>query len=291
MNGRDDPSVTSGNWELLHILLGKKQRTYADCELAHHEKSKRRKMYNNINQNLNETDAGEFSYFLNYGYVDTEVAGHSVIDLPPKYFDRNSHRLVLEVIGNCPLQGMDVLDVGCGRGGVASVLEKFFNPNSYLGIDLSSEAIDFCREAHDHDWMRFEEGDAEQMPIPDGSVDVVINIESSHCYPNLKGFYAEVARVLKRGGWFLYTDIMPAEIFDSCQQMMLDLGFVIHRNENISANVMGACKDQAARRLRAYSDPNEREYMANFLGAPGSELFEALEKGALSYRLYQVTLT
>ena len=40
--------------------------------------------------------------------------------------------------------------------------------------------------------------------------DVVTNIESSHTYPNLRGFFTEVRRVLRSGGRFLYTDLLPA---------------------------------------------------------------------------------
>ena len=50
-------------------------------------------------------------------------------------------------------------------------------------------------------------GDAENLPFPDQSFDAVINIESSHCYPRFPRFLAEVARVLRPGGHFLYADL------------------------------------------------------------------------------------
>ena len=49
--------------------------------------------------------------------------------------------------------------------------------------------------------------DSEDLPFPDDSFDAVINIESSHTYPNFSRFLAEVARVLRPGGHFLYTDV------------------------------------------------------------------------------------
>jgi SAM-dependent methyltransferase len=39
------------------------------------------------------------------------------------------------------------------------------------------------------------------------SFDAVINVEASHCYPSLPRFLAEVARVLRPGGHFLYADV------------------------------------------------------------------------------------
>jgi len=39
----------------------------------------------------------------------------------------------------------------------------------------------------------------------------VLNVESSHQYPNRQTFYNEVQRVLKPGGYFCYTDICHSE--------------------------------------------------------------------------------
>jgi hypothetical protein len=38
----------------------------------------------------------------------------------------------------------------------------------------------------------------------------VINIESSHSYPNVAAFYAGVYRVLRAGGVFLYADTVAS---------------------------------------------------------------------------------
>jgi phthiocerol/phenolphthiocerol synthesis type-I polyketide synthase E len=75
-------------------------------------------------------------------------------------------------------------------------------PASVTGIDLALEAVAFCRRTHQNPLVRFEVGDAENLPF-----DVVTNIESSHTYPNLRAFFVQVKRVLAEGGWFLYTAI------------------------------------------------------------------------------------
>ena len=51
------------------------------------------------------------------------------------------------------------------------------------------------------------EGNAEKLPFADQSFDAVINVEASHCYPRFPQFLDEVARVLRPGGHFLYTDV------------------------------------------------------------------------------------
>ena len=72
-------------------------------------------------------------------------------------------------------------------------------PSETVGLDLSPVAIEFCRRAHNYPQVSFVCGDAEHLPFPAGSFDAVINIESSHSYPNVAAFYAEVYRVLEAG--------------------------------------------------------------------------------------------
>ena len=61
--------------------------------------------------------------------------------------------------------------------------------------------------------MRFEVGDAETLPFDAESFDIVTNLESSSCYPDVHAFYREVHRVLAPGGHFLYSDCLPANRF------------------------------------------------------------------------------
>src|SRR5262245_25060722 len=169
-----------------------------------------RHFYDTVNQQLNTSVFGPFSFFLNYGYVANELPQHAVVELPEHHVNRNSVKLVLELIGDCPLASKHVLDVGCGRGGTAYVVTEFFKPASVTGIDLSPSAVAFCRSCHKRPLMRFFEGDAEQLPFEDGVFHVVTNVESSHTYPNIGAFYSEVFRVLSPGGHFLYTDLLAA---------------------------------------------------------------------------------
>jgi ubiquinone/menaquinone biosynthesis C-methylase UbiE len=59
------------------------------------------------------------------------------------------------------------------------------------GVDLAPEAVAFSRRAHRRPGADFKVGDAEHLPFDDQSFDAVINIESSHTYPNLRAFLAE----------------------------------------------------------------------------------------------------
>jgi SAM-dependent methyltransferase len=55
------------------------------------------------------------------------------------------------------------------------------------------------------------QGDAEDLPFSDNEFDIVINVESSHNYPNLRRFFEEVARVLRPGGFFSHADVFTPD--------------------------------------------------------------------------------
>ena len=58
-----------------------------------------------------------------------------------------------------------------------------------VGLDLSQNAVDRANSTLSRrDTLSFVHGDAENLPFEEGEFDVVINVESSHSYPNLKRF-------------------------------------------------------------------------------------------------------
>ena len=158
-----------------------------------------REFYDDVSRRLAATGMGEASFFLNYGYVSRGKGDEAAVDVPEEVPNRNSIRLALELVGATVLAGRDALDVGCGRGGTAALLAEQFGAVA-AGVDLSPEAIAFCRNAHRAPGLRFEVGDAENLPFDDASFDVVTNLESSHTYPDMRAFLGEVRRVLRPAG-------------------------------------------------------------------------------------------
>jgi phthiocerol/phenolphthiocerol synthesis type-I polyketide synthase E len=246
------------------------------------------RFYDAVTAQLDANVFGEFSYFLNYGYVPDLSPQHAVVALPDHYLNRNSVKLVLEVVADCPIEGRRVLDVGCGRGGAVHVLTHFFAPAGVTGLDLSPAAIDFCRRAHRHPRVRFELGDAEHLPFANDSLDVVINIESSHTYPNIQSFYDEVWRVLVPGGYFLYTDVHLVAKWLECIAYLQSLGFLIERNVDITTNVLRSCDEIARTRVQAFAAGNDPELMKNFLAVPGSEVYDAMQQRLWAYNILKL---
>lgn len=256
-------------------------------------KAEWRGFYNEVTAKLNSTMFGQFSYFLNYGYKPDGEREYAVVPLPEAYINRNSVKLVLELIGDCPVEGKRVLDVGCGRGGTVHVFQTFFKPSSIRGLDLSPAAIEFDRTAHKRADTTFFEGDAENLPFEDGSVDIVTNVESSHSYPNINRFYSEVHRVLAPGGHFLYTDLLSDQRRAFGLDYLQHIGFALELERDITRNVMLSCNDIAALRVDAFGpgSPSSTIDVHNFLATPGSDVYAKMATGEWRYFILRLRKT
>ncbi len=241
-----------------------------------------RDFYDDVTRRLEQSGVAEASFFLNYGYRSSGKGDEARFQVADGVFNANSVRLAFELIGATELSGRRALDVGCGRGGTVSLIANQFD-TPVMGVDLSPEAIAFCRRTHRHPKARFEVGDAEHLPCEDGAFDVVTNVESSHTYPNLRAFLAEVSRVLTKGGTFLYTDLLPVARWLEVRALLAPLGLEIKRDRDITPNVLTSCDEVAPTRARAFGGSSAA--IDNFLAVPGSMVYEQMRSGAWEYRI------
>ncbi|MEM6794702.1 MAG: class I SAM-dependent methyltransferase, partial [Acidobacteriota bacterium] len=244
-------------------------------------------LYNMVTAQLGATEFGSHSVFLNWGYVPNHLPSFSAVELPEIHLNKNATRLVLEVIADTPLSPRDrVLDVACGRGGTISVFRDFFEVGRAVGLDLSAAAVAFCTSRHGDSETFFVHGDSERLPFEDGSMTVVTNLESSHCYPDIRSFYREVYRVLEPGGHFCYTDVWPVVRMRELEEALRETGFELLRRRDITSNVLLSCDDIAGKNARLFTG-NSQDIMGNFLAVPGSRLYNGMENGAQIYLLFQ----
>jgi ubiquinone/menaquinone biosynthesis C-methylase UbiE len=151
--------------------------------------------------------------------------------------------------GRQSLAGLDLLDVGCGRGGGVSVMKRYHPLGRAVGLDLNANQVAFCRDRHRDVEVEFHEGNALEMPFPEASFDLVTNVESSHCYGDVPRFFREVHRVLRRGGLFLFTDIRaPLDLErERLLRQLAEAGFETAVEEDITARVARACEVDSSR--------------------------------------------
>jgi SAM-dependent methyltransferase len=230
---------------------------------------------------------GEEVLFLNYAYEEEPPMG---IPLAPEDEpNRACIQLYHHVATQVQLRGKTVLEVSCGHGGGASYLTRTLHPKSYIALDLNPAGINFCKQRHHVDGLNFLQGDAENLPFEPNTFDAVINVEASHCYPDFPRFLAEVARVLRLGGHFLYADFRFADRFTEWEKAIAAAPLKILRTRNINTEVLRGMNRNSARSqdLVAQHLPKFMHSLGrDFAGIKGSRVHNALNSGELSYRSY-----
>jgi len=153
--------------------------------------------------------------------------GDEVIETPLRWGPINADhaRLTAELIGPTDLDGADLLESGCGRGGNLMACGKWFALGRRVGLDLSGVAVAAVAASLGPRGVRVVHGDAEHLPFAPRSFDAVLCIESAGHYPDRLGFFAEVARVVRPGGWFLYAESMDHAMHGAVGRALEACGF------------------------------------------------------------------
>ncbi len=251
-------------------------------------KEKIKELYDLYTRKLNATIYNNSSKFLNYGYIDDGSPQEAVIKLPKYLLHKHNIKLILELIGDCPLTNCRILDISCGRGGNVEVIAKYFDTQEIIGLDLSPEAIAFCQVNYSYDNVRFVVGDSENLPFEANQFDAITNIESSHSYGDVIAFYKEVHRVLKPGGYFLYSDLILAERLEHNLSVLEEIGFIVKRNRDITKQVLLSCEEAAKVNLQVIEVDKDSQVMKEFLAVPGTKFNESFQERIWTYRILRL---
>jgi ubiquinone/menaquinone biosynthesis C-methylase UbiE len=224
---------------------------------------------------------------MNYGYVplsgDRQYLQLEPSDEPFRY----PLQLYDHVVSRLKLTGKDVVDVGCGRGGGAAFLATRYKPASLIGIDLSPVAVARCRAAYQASGLCFAVGRAEALALAANCADVVVNVESSHCYADMARFLREVVRVLRPGGYLAFCDLRTTSGMANLREDIAACGLKTVQEEEINQQVVKALQQVAEQRTAQIEQRVPaigRRLMANFVGAPDTPMFDMLRTGRMEYR-------
>lgn len=227
--------------------------------------------------------------FMNYGHVPP--AGEPPLALRPEEEpDRFCAQLYHRVASGAPLAGKEVLEVGSGRGGGASFVARYHAPAKITGADFSPQAVALCQKRHASVAnLSFVVGDAENLPFPDARFDAVLNVESSHCYGHVDKFYAEVARVLRPGGVFLYTDFRATEDVPAWHAALAAPGWERVAFEDITDAVADAMEADDARKralIAEFIPPRFQHLFGEFAGLVGGQMHTGFRTRKIQYHRF-----
>ena len=104
-------------------------------------------------------------------------------------------------------KGMRILDLGTGSGYLSFPIAKAHRDCEIVGLDIVENALEANREKAANEGIEnlyFVSYDGIDFPFADASFDLVITRYALHHFPDIEHSIGEVARVLKKGGPFLY---------------------------------------------------------------------------------------
>jgi SAM-dependent methyltransferase len=105
--------------------------------------------------------------------------------------------------------GIKLLDVACGAGQIA--LPAARAGAQVTGIDLAENLVDQARERATSEGLaiRFDQGDAENLPYENGAFDLVVSLIGAMFAPRPERVAGELVRVCKPGGRIVMANWTP----------------------------------------------------------------------------------
>lgn len=98
-----------------------------------------------------------------------------------------------------------ILDIGCGDGVFASML---FDEPIFLGLDLTLKELILAKKRRIYKYLTL--ANAEKLPFSSCAFNTVLSNCAIEHIVNLESVIAEIYRVLKKGGYFIFT--VPSEM-------------------------------------------------------------------------------
>jgi len=195
-------------------------------------------------------------------------------------------------------KGETVLDLGLGAGfDCFLAAEKVGLEGKVIGVDMTPEMLDKARENAKKDKyynVEFRLGEIENLPVPDGSIDIIISNCVINLSPDKSGVFSEVFRVLKPGGRIMVSDIvltkeLPDDIRNNISAYIGCISGAI-----IKQDYLNAIKDSGFKKIKIldetrfpinYIVSDDTAVIKNNLGLY-KEMVNDLQESILSIKVY-----
>lgn len=205
------------------------------------------------------------------------------------------------------------LEIGCGTGAGANLITQLLPSVHYTAVDMQKAAIKTCKAKHAKNnprlnclWVEGGVGNnGSKVAIPDESIDVVVisetHIAEADIGPEEKAIFADIMRVLKPGGIFVWGNALPTYVWNRASEYLPKIGF---ESCGVLNHTQGAilARDEDKERVNMYVDYLIGNFpvmkvpyfgprcshvcellIKNFYRHPGTALYEKMVTGYDSY--------
>lgn len=186
-------------------------------------------------------------------------------------------------------EGDFVLDLGSGAGNDVFIAAKLTGQTGrVIGVDFTPAMIQKANENKRKlglEQVSFMEGDIEQLPIEDNSMDVVISNCVLNLVPDKPKAFSEVFRVLKPGGHFSISDVvtqgeLPVKIRNAAEMVAGCIGGAPDKNVYLDLLAKAGFEDIQIHKQHEISLPDEQ--LSAFLSQEELEAFRMSKSAILS---------
>ena len=170
-------------------------------------------------------------------------------------YDRYIFRRLLwywqdKTIAEIPKQAKDILEIGCGTGIGTEKVAQQFRHSKITAIDLSQRMVQKARQRlRKYKTVRIRTADVEQLPFKQ-EFDAVFTTEAFHHFSEPKKAVKEMARVTKKNGTIIITDINIPPLFIANILFRLEPGFVHLYSKREMKELFSAARIQGIKQKR-----------------------------------------
>jgi len=232
---------------------------------------------------------------LNCGYREP---GYPAFALRPEWeIERLGFQLYHRLTRSVAMNGADVIEIGCGRGGGARFLAENFGPRSYWATDNSRLLIAGNRLRRRPMGLRFRFARADRVPFKAASFDIGLSVETMHCLSDKAAFLDEMARVLRPAGrlliadFFYQRDSSPSAL-SVFKKAVRESAWEVDDEQDWTSNTVASLEADSPRRFGEIARLPRmiRKYVLSFASTVESPLYHQLRDGRAAYVHFALSL-
>ncbi|MEE9372934.1 MAG: arsenite methyltransferase [Saprospiraceae bacterium] len=190
-------------------------------------------------------------------------------------------------------KGNTVLDLGSGAGNDCFIARHEVGvEGKVIGIDFTPEMISVARKNVvnlGYNNVEFRQGDIDDMPVLDGSIDVVVSNCVLNLLPNKDKIFNEIDRVLKPGGHFSISDIvlvgeLPKELTDAAEMYAGCVSGAIQKTDYLNLITKAGFEDIVIQKEKTIEIPHD--ILGDYLSDTDIKSFQNGNTGIFSITVF-----